>query len=1832
MDRSYSADAPVAIIGIGCRFPGKVDSPSSFWDLLARGGDTIIDVPPDRWNSARFYDPDPKKSGKLYFRAGGFLQHRIDQLDAAFFGISPREAEDLDPQQRLLLEVAWEAIEDAGLVPAHLAGSETGVYIGAFALDYLLTQLNPLNRHAIDQHTAVGITATILSNRLSYLFDLRGPSMTMDTACSSSLVALHHAFRAVASGECVLALAGGVNVMLRPEFPIAMCKGGFLSPDGRCKSFDARADGYGRGEGAGIVVLKRLSDALNDNDAIYALVRATGVNQDGRTDGITVPNRVAQETLIRRVCAQAKLSPRAIRYVEAHGTGTAVGDPIEAAALGAVIGKDRAPHEACPVGSVKANIGHLEAAAGIAGVIKSALCLQHRQIPPLANFNAPNPAIPFEQLGLRLPLQTEPMPDGEGPACIAINSFGYGGTNAHAVLQEAPAVSAVRAAEETRETFYLLPLSARDKPALTDLARAYHARLQQPDAPRLRDLCYSAALRRGHHERRVALVAESAEAMCQQLQSFVAGTPAEGIASGTSSFTGQKPVFVFTGMGPQWWAMGRELLQHAPEFRRVAEACDELFQRLAGWSILAELTVDENRSRMTQTQVAQPANFVLQVALAALWRSWGVEPAAIIGHSVGEVAAAHVAGILDLEKAIRVVYHRSRLQQQAAGLGTMLAAGISQAQAAPLLQQHRNVCLAAVNGPESVTLAGDPGELQQIATMLNGQGTFNRLLQVEVAYHSAYMDPLVPALFESLGDLNPSSPTVPFYSTVTGARAVSGVGDAAYWGQNMREPVYFARAMDSLIHEGHRVFLEVGPHPVLSNSIKECLAQHATDGVVLASLRREQSERHTLYMALAQLYTAGGMVDWSRFYLSGGKYVRLPTYPWQRETYWRETEEARFDRLGSMEHPLLGWRSAGPVPYWTNRLNKNLLPYLEDHRVDGLVILPGAAYVEIGLAVHRVASGHMQAALEDLEFHKALILEPHQEPNLFVTYEESTQNFSIYSQAEGANWALHARGRLASIKEADTETISLAELQTRLTLPIDPGDHYADMRRRGLEYGPYFQAIRGLWHDDEHNDVLAHIEGHASLALQEYQHHLHPTLLDAGFQTLLATLHLEDDDNLYVPVRIQRVRFLHAPSNNFWCYGRRTKKIDDAIEGDLTVFDETGAIVAQLTGIRAQALTRRDHDALIESGNWLYEFAWQRAATVDAPINAGRWLVFEDNTGVAEELIPKLETHGDQTVIRVRSGTTFHRDSAARYSMRPNDKDDIERLLQETAPLGLEGIVYCCGIDADATDPNVAPSPYTIAAINLIQNLVKGRDASPRRFIVVTRLAQPVRPQESELSVAQASLVGLVRVAINEYGERRFRAIDIDDSADAATTLAQEIVANSDEEEVAWRDGERYVPRLVRKRRQDLDTTTVAPADVPLFRADATYLITGGFGGFGLKISRWLIRHGARHLALVGRRGAGTPEAVNAVNALRRAGANVWTAAVDVADETHVQQLIAQLTADMPPLRGIFHTAAVLDDGPISQLDRQHVKDVMQPKAAGAWHLHCCTLDLPLDYFVLFSSIASLLGSPGQASYVMANTFLDTLAHYRRARNLPAISINWGALNQVGMASRHKGVQQYFQRAGVGSFTPPRALKILEKILRWNRAQLGACTIDWRLWGELYPTWATSPRYRHLLADQERDNALSQNRTLFGHLTELAPAERDEAVLAIVMDLASQTMKLAPERINRSHSLLSLGLDSLLSMELQMAIEKKIGVKVSIIELMKGSSLQQLARHLVSRIPLTGTKTSALPPVPSTAMKATPQSDQFGTENTQAIFTQTKIDRLTDEEVYRLLEKLRTEA
>ncbi|WP_225409379.1 type I polyketide synthase [Stigmatella hybrida] len=900
---------PVAIVGMACRFPGGGNDPKAFWDLLREGRDTIVEVPPDRWDLNEYYDPDPDALGKMYTRWGGFLKDvRLDELDASFYGIAPREVASMDPQQRLMLEVTWEALANAGQVPERLANSLTGVFVGVMLNDYAQLQMKQADPALLDAYMALGNDSSFMAGRISYILGAQGPSMAVNTACSSSLVSVHLACQSLRSRECNMAIAGGVSVILAPDGHIVSSRLRSQSPHGRCKTFDASADGYVRGEGCGVVVLKRLSEAIADGDPVLAVIRGGAVNHDGPSGGLTVPSGPAQEAVIRRALASAGVEPSQVSYVEAHGTATPLGDPIEIRALQRVFEEGRTQAQALTIGSVKTNVGHLEAAAGIAGLIKVVLMLQHREIPPHLHLTKPTPAIPWNQLPITIPTKLQSWAGGSGQRVAGISSFGLSGINAHLVVEEAPEQAMRRPAEpSSARPAYLLPLSARNAPALQALARSYQAFLGSEGigaSLRLEDICYTASARRSHYEHRLAVTGSTREALVEHLGAFLKGEPHPAVSSREAALRRPKVVFVFSGQGSQWTGMGRELLRTSPVFRKAIEDCDQAFRAHGSWSLLEQLGADEASSRMGDIDVLQPVLFAVSVALAAQWRSWGIEPDAVVGHSMGEVAAAYVASVLSLEDAAKVICLRSALLRRIRGQGAMALAELSLVQARNALAGYEDrLSIAASNSPTSTVLAGDPQALQEVMAHLQRQNIFCRNVKVDVASHSPQVEPLLAELKAVLKDLRPKAASVPVYSTVTGKATDGTDWGAAYWQRNLREPVLFSPVIEQLLSQQHQVFLELSPHPILLQSVERTVRAAQQPGIALPSLRREEAEVEVMLQALGALHTAGHPIDWRAQYPEVRQSVSLPAYPWQRSRFWVDLKRvADFRPAGARAH------------------------------------------------------------------------------------------------------------------------------------------------------------------------------------------------------------------------------------------------------------------------------------------------------------------------------------------------------------------------------------------------------------------------------------------------------------------------------------------------------------------------------------------------------------------------------------------------------------------------------------------------------------------------------------------------------------------------------------------------------------------------------------------------------------------------------------------------------------------------------------------------------------------------------------------------------------------
>ncbi|HET8660025.1 MAG TPA: type I polyketide synthase, partial [Micromonosporaceae bacterium] len=1748
------------------------DGPGAFWGLLERGGDAVGEVPRERWDVDAFFDPDPDAPGKMYTRSGHFVGG-VDQFDAAFFGISPREAVSLDPQQRLLLEVAWEALEHAGQVPARLAGSRTGVFVGIGTDDYSL-MLRSGDPASMDAYTGTGNAYSVAAGRLSYLLGLHGPSMAVDTACSSSLVAVHLATRSLRSGECDLALAGGVHLMLTPEGMVYLSRTHALSPDGRCKTFDAAADGYGRGEGCGVVVLKRLSDARRDGDRVLAVVLGSAVNHDGASGGLTVPNGLAQQALIRSALADAGVEPAAVSYVEAHGTGTELGDPIEMEALGTVLREQRPAQEPVVVGSVKTNVGHLEAAAGVAGLVKVVLALGHEQLPAHLHLNRPNTHIDWDRLPVTVPTAPVPWPRGQRRRVAGVSSFGMSGTNAHLVVAEPPPMDDPARVGDGIRPWQLLALSAKTAPALRALAQRYVSLLDQPDPPGFAAVCAAAGARRSHFAHRLAVVAQDATGAVERLRGWLDGAQHPLVRQGVAP-VGQRPkvAWLFTGQGSQSVGMAQALYRSEPVFTAALDRCAALLDGQLDRP-LAELLfppegsdADEAKARLDLTGYTQPVLFAVEWSLAQLWQHWGIQPDVVLGHSVGELVAACVAGVMSLEDGLRLVTARGQLMGQLPSGGAMLAVTLPPEQVSPYLAgTDGQLVIAAHNSPTETVIAGPQDMVDQVGQKLSGDKVKTTRLHVSHAFHSPLMRPILPEFHKVAEQVDYGPPQRTLVSNVTGQVAGADIATPGYWREHVTAPVRFAASVAAAAGQGVTVFQEIGPHPVLLGAARQCLPEDATH-TWLPSLRRGRDDHQQLLTSLANLYTHGVMPDWAR--VSEGAPptpVTLPSYPFQRQRYW-STPASRRDG-GPREagaHPLLGRRLSSPAlagAVFETVLSAESHPLLAEHRIYGHVVVPGAHHLAMLAAAATVDTA--SPALVDVLFPQPLLLPDGRGRVVQVVLDPADAQapaFQLVSRdAEELAWTTHATGTLRAdpgSPAAGERHETPAAVQERCA----PDDSYVDWFyetgwQHGLELDSGFRWQSRVWRRD--GEALCQMRPpEAADRLDQYQ--LHPGLVDASFQIVGAALPTAGQEfDVYVPLGLDHFRLYRGIDRPVWGHAQLrpgSRADDETLTADVWLVDDDGEVVAESRGLR---LKRAEKAALLRAGQvraqgMLHEVVWQPEPLPSSTVaEDGCWVIFADGGGVGEALAEQVRARGQRAAVVLPGQSYEARDDQA-WRVDPAQPEHFQKLLRTigTDPaMPLRGAVLLWSLTATGPEPTLAELEDAQAlalrgALHLTRGLATLDASVPPRLYVVTRGA--CAAGDTPVAVAQAPLWGLGNVVELEHPELWGGQVDLDPGAsgqDAAAALLGEVLAPPRGERVALRQQQRLVARLVRQR------STPPGGTPPAIDADGTYLVTGGLGALGLAVARWLVTRGARHLVLVGR-SAPSGDAAAALDVLRGEGAEIDTAQVDVACAEDMARLV-KAVPEARPLRGVVHAAGVLDDGVLLQQPWEQFARVLRPKVSGGWNLHRLTRDLPLDFFVLFSSAASLLGSAGQANYAAANAFLDGLAHYRRSQGLPATSINWGPWTEAGMAASAGRSDGRWAAQGIGGIAPDQGIEMLEQILRDDPVQVGVLPVEWPRYLRRLPPGEEPALLRELgrtmRAGQQRTDAAAQWGQVRERIEAAAPQDRFDLLLAHVRDEVVNVLGLEPEfHLEPRQKLFEIGLDSLMAVELKNTLQTQLG-------------------------------------------------------------------------------------
>ncbi|MER7708863.1 type I polyketide synthase, partial [Kitasatospora sp. NPDC097605] len=1717
---------PIAIVGMSCRYAGGVRTPEDMWRLLVEGRDAVGPMPRDRaWDIEALYDADPDAKGKSYVEEGAFLDAAYD-FDPAFFGINPREALAMDPQQRLLLETAWETFERAGIDPTSLKGSRTGVYAGVMYQDYG-SRLTTVPED-VEGYLGAGGSGSVASGRISYTFGLEGPAVSVDTACSSSLVALHLATQALRRGDCSLALVGGSMVMSTPVAFIEYARQRALSSDGRCKAFSAQADGTGWGEGVGMLLVERLSDARRNGHQVLAVVRGSAVNQDGASSGLTAPNGPSQQRVIRAALANARLSAAEVDAVEAHGTGTRLGDPIEAGALLATYGAERPEGRPLWLGSLKSNIAHTQAAAGVGGVIKMVLAIRHGILPKTLHAEDRSPMVDWEAGGVELLTESREWPGTGAPRRAAVSGFGFSGTNAHVILEQAPEPPAEDENEDggpVREAPPVLPflVSGRTAEALRAQAGRLLDHLAAHPEPAAADLGYSLALERASLEHRAAIVAGDRDGLLAALRALAAGEPAAQLVQGLAD-SRRKTVFVFPGQGSQWDGMARPLLASAPAFAEQLRACDAALAPYLDWSVVDVLTGAEGAPPAGRTDVVQPVLFSVMVSLAALWRAHGVEPAAVVGHSQGEVAAAYVAGALSLEDAARVVALRSKAALAIEGRGGMLSVLDSAERIAPRLEALAGrLSLAAANSPASVTVAGDPDALDELLGLLTADGVkARRVPGVLVAGHSPHVDALRERLLADLAPVAPRAGRIPFYSTVTGAVQDTAGLDADYWYRNMRLPVAFERAVRALLADGHSAFIEAAPHPVLAMAMQETFEDAGAGAVAVGTLRREEGGYDRFLGSLGELHVAGGSVDWATVFAgTGARGVPLPTYAFQRQRYWLESPAVTGDvasaGLGAADHPLLGAAvhlADADRLLLTGRLSLETSPWLADHALTGSVLLPGTAFLELAVqAADRVGC----AQVEELTLQAPLLLPASGGVAVQVTVSEpdsaGRRTVGVYSRAENAAedaWVAHASGTV--VPAAGAASFDLAAWPPAGAAPLAVQDLYERYAANGFGYGPAFRGLRAAWRLGD--DVFAEVrlpEDHQEGARA---YGVHPALLDAALHGIaLGPLFASEQaggGNGRLPFSWTGVT-LHASG--------------------------AGELRVKLSPAGTDAVAIR-----------LADSAGRPVASVDA-------LLLRE---IRPEQLSGARAALTDTLFRVDWTPLTLADSgpAAPWGVWGADRLDLGALpglapLDPTAPDAAgtpvpEVVLVPCAADPEAPAADAARAAAE-RALELVRTWLREERFQDSRLVFVTRGAAAL-PGEDVTDLAHATLWGLVRSAQSE-NPGRFVLVDLDGHRDSVRALRAALATG--EPQLAVREGAVRAARLAR--------VPVPAADGPGlgWNPDGTVLISGT-GTLGGLLARHLVtRHGIRHLLLTSRRG---PEAAGAEELraeLAAAGATVTVAACDAADRDALAALLAGIDP-AHPLTAVVHTAGVLDDGVVSGLTAEQLRRVLRPKVDAAVNLHELTAGLELSGFVLYSSAAGVLGGPGQANYAAANAFLDALARRRRAAGLAGQSLAWGLWADRSGMTGHLDAEDTARsaRSGVAPLTADQGMALFDAAAALDEPLLVPMLLDTAALRTgaaagsvpaLLQGLVRTPARRVVEAGTPEDGTDSLARRLAGQ----SESEQQRFLLDLVRSLVAAVLGHASaDAVTADRAFRELGFDSLTSVQLRNRLNTATGLRL----------------------------------------------------------------------------------
>lgn len=1684
MASETSTPEPIAVIGLGCRVAGNVTTPAQFWNFLVEGRSHVTEVPEERWEPYLRRDPRNAAILREVTRLGTFLDD-LAGFDAEFFGVSPREAEVMDPQQRLALEVSWEALEHAGVSPKGLAGSDTAVLMGVNSDDYGKLIMEDLP--GIDAWTGIGTSLCGIANRVSHLLDLRGPSVALDAACAASLVAVHQACQMLRAGETSLALAGGVSALIGPGLTRVLDEAGATAPDGRCKTFDAAADGYGRGEGAGVVVLKRLADAERDGDRILAVVRGGATAQDGRTVGIMSPNGAAQADMFRLACRMSGVDPAVVGYVEAHGTGTPTGDPTEVGALAEVYGAGRADADRCRIGSVKPNIGHLEGGAGVMGLIKTVLALHHEAIPPTAGLRELTGAVDWANSGLRVPTEVEPWARADTPRQAAVCSYGYGGTIAHILIEEAPAQQ-----DTTTQASgpLVVPLSARSGSRLARQAEALgdHLRAGHHDAAPVAATLWA---RRTHEPVRAAVVAEHRHELIAGLDALARGESGAGLVTGeVPGGQARDAVWVFSGHGSHWAGMGRELLTAEPTFARIIDEVDEVFGPELGFSAREALSTGE----LGGTDRIQALTFAMQVGLAAVLRERGVRPAAVIGHSVGEVAACVVSGVFELRQGAAVACYRARGFRSVMGCGAMALVRLPFDEAAHRLAGRTDVVAAISASAESCVISGLTEAVEEVCRIWGEQGIVVRRVNTDVAFHSPAMDDLTGALAANVAGLDPArGAVIPLYTTALPDPRSTAPRDADYWVHNLRGQVRFAEAVTAAAEDGHRMFLEVSAHPVVSHSIVETLLHLGIDDhAVVPLLRRDTPEPPAVMTAIAALYCHGADVEhgvaetdpWA---------ADLPVTQWQHRHFWRVPSAAPGGRAvhDTTSHTLLGGRTdvAGTVAtrMWQTRLDFDTRPYPGDHPVQGTEIVPAAVLLNTFLT----AAGR-GAGLTDIRLRTPVAPARARDLQVVLADRELTLASRLTdAEDRDGGWLTHSSA-VVDPDPAEVADVDLEAARTRCAEQLPPRHVIDTLAELGVAAMGFGWDITDLRRGE--GELLARVSSEPDRARPDTW----ASLVDAA--TSAASTSFDGPPRLRMPARIERVDVHGEPPATAMLSVRRRPGTTTT---DVAITDESGSVLVSIGGMAFEELENPGRESsATDVRRIVHQVSWHPVSARDQRAPSGVVLVGGD--------VDRLEAAVDDLT------------TAAVPYVAIEDPAELESIIDFgslPSELGEHPVVLVLPRDDDAPE----------VAVDLVTRTL----ALQQRLGLSARLwALTVGVHEGS-NVTHAPLWGLGRVAAAEHPQLWGGVVDVADGRiplDALGSLSGHGV-------LVVRDGVALAARLSASGSASAGAAQASPMRC---EPGGTYLITGGTGVLGLRMAQHLADLGARRLVLLSRSGLGDRSAwtggdqsaaVRAVTALEERGVSVTVAAVDIGAPGSADAL-RDVLRPLPPVRGVIHAAGVEAGALLMNMTSDEFAAAMHPKVRGTLALHEVFPPEQLDWMVLFSSCGYLAGFPGQGAYGCANAFLDGMARHRRGLGDRTTAVAWTAWRGLGMGSASEFVAAQLDALGMGTVGADDAIRALDLAMREDTANVVVLPV--------LPAAAAVPILAEVAPEDEPDD-----------VAEPVAGELDpEQLAAHVLTAVASQLGLAESDVNVDLPLVELGVDSIMTVRLRRQLEKQTGLSL----------------------------------------------------------------------------------